>query len=226
MKSTWRNWRAPVALVVLSLVPALAGTARLAEVAGGGLVTPANQRFFATPLPLLIHIPAAIVFSMLGAFQFSSVLRRHRRWHRIAGRVLIPCAILTAGSGLWMTVSYPWAPGDGLAVYIERLFFGTAMLGSVVLGLAAIRRGHFADHGEWMIRAYAVGLGAGTQVLTHLPWFILVDRTPSEVPRAIMMGLGWGINILVAEGLILRTAQRRTVEARQTSSKPPQLANV
>jgi hypothetical protein len=26
-----------------------------------------------------------------------------------------------------------------------------------------------------MTRAYAIGLGAGTQVLTHLPWFVLAD---------------------------------------------------
>ncbi|HEX6941819.1 MAG TPA: hypothetical protein VF128_02760 [Gemmatimonadaceae bacterium] len=30
----------------------------------------------------------------------------------------------------------------------------------------------YAEHGDWMIRAYAIGMGAGTQVLAHLPWFI------------------------------------------------------
>jgi hypothetical protein len=55
-----------------------------------------------------------------------------------------------------------------------------------------------------MTRAYAIGLGAGTQVLTHLPWFLLVGK-PDETPRAFMMGAGWVINLAVAEWIIRRT---------------------
>ena len=55
-----------------------------------------------------------------------------------------------------------------------------------------------------MTRAYAIGLGAGTQVLTHLPWFIFATGKPGEGPRAVMMGAGWLINILFAEWIIRR----------------------
>jgi hypothetical protein len=51
-------------------------------------------------------------------------------------------------------------------------------------------------------------LGAGTQVLTHLPWFIFVDLKPDGSARAIMMGLGWVINVLVAEWIIRRPGTR------------------
>src|SRR5690606_28260230 len=67
-------------------------------------------------------------------------------------------------------------------------------------------------HGEWMIRAYALGMGAGTQVLTHLPWFILVGR-PTELSRTILMGGAWAINAAVAEWIIRRAAARRRVVA-------------
>jgi hypothetical protein len=97
---------------------------------------------------------------------------------------------------------YPWPAGDGELLYIERLVFGTAMVLAIALGLYAIRRRNFASHGAWMIRAYAIGLGAGTQVLTHLPWFMLVDEQPGELPRALMMGAGWVINLVVAEWII------------------------
>lgn len=60
-----------------------------------------------------------------------------------------------------------------------------------------------------MTRAFAIGLGAGTQVFTHLPWFLLVDRTPGETPRAIFMGAGWAINVLVAEWIIRSRRMRR-----------------
>ena len=59
-----------------------------------------------------------------------------------------------------------------------------------------------------MPRASAIGLGAGTQVLTHLPWFLLVGAKPGERPRAVMMGAGWVINAVVAEWIIRNRTAR------------------
>ncbi len=217
MSSTRSDWLIPAGLIALSMVPALAGSVRLAQLAGGAEITLENARFFAAPLPVMIHIPAAVVYSIVGAFQFSPGLRRRRRaWHRAAGRILIPCALLVALSGLWMAHFYPWPQGDGPLVYAERLVFGTAMVLSVVLGLYAIKRRDFASHGEWMMRAYAIGLGAGTQVLTHLPWFMLVEDKPGELARGVMMGAGWIINVVVVEWIIRsrsRVSRPRTVLA-------------
>ena len=78
------------------------------------------------------------------------------------------------------------------------------MVVSLLLALLAIRRREFPSHGAWMMRAYAIGLGAGTQVLIHMPWFILVNKSPDEVPLAVMMGAGWVINLIVAEWIIRR----------------------
>lgn len=207
MKSTRPDWLIPAALVALSLVPAVAGIARIAQLAGSANITPENARFFAAPLPVLLHIPAVVVYSILGAFQFSPGLRRRRRgWHRAAGKLLIPCGLLAAFSGLWMAQFYASPPGDGVLVYIERLLAGSAMVISIVLGVRAIVRRDFASHGAWMTRAYAIGLGAGTQVLTHVPWFVFVDLKPGETPRAVMMGAGWVINVVVAE-LVIRTGR-------------------
>jgi hypothetical protein len=153
----------------------------------------------------MIHVPAAIIYSILGALQFSpGFRRRHRRWHRAAGKILIPSGILVALSGLWMAHFYPWPAGDGMIVYVERLIVGTMMVASILLGIAAILRRDFQTHGDWMIRAYAIGLGAGTQVLTHLPWFIFVDSAPTELPRGVMMGGAWVINMVIAEWIIRR----------------------
>lgn len=205
MKPTTRDRLIPAALIALSLVPALAGSARLAQLASDAPITPENARFIAAPLPVLLHIPAAMLYSMLGAFQFAPGIRaRHRRWHRYVGRALIPLGLLVAVTGLYMAHFYPWPPGDGLIVYAERVLVGVAMIVFLALGIQAIRTRSFSAHGEWMIRAYAIALGAGTQVFTHLPWFLFVDRTPGETPRGIMMGAGWLINIAIAEWAIRR----------------------
>lgn len=218
MTTTRSQWLVPAALVLLSVVPAFAGIARFAETTGSPEITPENARFIAAPLPVLIHIPTALLYSILGAFQFAPALRLRHRWHKLAGRILLPAAFIVAITGLWMTLTYPWPDHDGLGVYLERLFFGTAMLVSVVMGTDAIRRRKFAAHGDWMIRAYAIAMGAGTQVLTHLPWFILVDLHPGRFPRTIMMGSGWVINAIVAE-LIIRRSHTSLASVRQLSDR-------
>jgi hypothetical protein len=100
-----------------------------------------------------------------------------------------------------MAQFYPWPDGDGELLYGLRLLFGSAMVLSIILGVAAIRREDIVQHGAWMIRGYAIGLGTGTQVLTHLPW-VLILGTPGELPRALLMGAGWVINLSVAEWII------------------------
>jgi len=209
------DWLIPAALILLSLVPAIAGTARLAQLASGAQVTAANARFFAQPIPVVLHILVVIPYSMLGAFQFSPGFRRRNRpWHRAAGRVLGLFGLMVALTGLWMALLYPWPEGDGQGVYVERLVFGTAMAASIVLGIDAVRRRDFKAHGAWMIRAYAIGLGAGTQVLTHLPWFILVGK-PGESARTVLMGAGWVINVIVAEWIIRRGEIRLPLVSRR-----------
>jgi uncharacterized membrane protein len=196
------DWMVPAMLIALSLVPATFGTIRLAQLAGSGPVTSANARFFAQPLPVVLHILAVVPYSILGALQFAPAFRRrHRGWHRTAGKVLAVCGLAAALTGLWMAHFYPWPEGDGVVLYVERLVFGSAMLASIALALDAIRRRDFASHGAWMTRAYAIGMGAATQVLTHLPWFILFGK-PGESSRAVLMGAGWVINLVVAERVI------------------------
>ena len=49
-----------------------------------------------------------------------------------------------------------------------------------------------------MLRGYALALGAGTQAVTHLPWYLLPD-IQGEVARTLLMAAGWAINLAVAE---------------------------
>jgi uncharacterized membrane protein len=203
------DWLVPALLILLSLLPAAAGTARLAELAHGAQVTEANARFFAVPLPVILHIVSVIPFSILGAFQFAAAFRHNRPgWHRATGRVLVVFGMVAALSGLWMTLFYPWPEGDGEILYLLRLMFGSAMTMAIVLAVDAVRRRDFSAHGTWMIRGYAIALGAGTQVLTHAPYFLFVGK-PGEFTKAMLMGAGWVINVVVAEWIIRRRAARR-----------------
>jgi uncharacterized membrane protein len=199
-----REWLVPALMILLSLVPIAAGSARLAELAQGAEITEANVRFFAAPLMVVLHILAVIPYSILGALQFAPAFRRRRPgWHRAAGRVLAVLGLAVALTGLWMAQFYAWPEGDGELLYMFRLVFGSAMAISIILALVAIRRRDYGAHGAWMIRSYAIGMGAGAQVLTHLPYFLLVGK-PNDLSRAALMGAGWIINIIVAE-LVIRS---------------------
>jgi hypothetical protein len=121
----------------------------------------------------------------------------------VAGRLLVACGVLVGLSGLWMTLFYPRAAGTGELLYALRLGFGSAMVASIVRGFAAIRRGDVQRHRAWMLRGYAIGLGAGTQALT-LAAGALILGPPTELSGALLMGAGWVINLAVAEWAIRR----------------------
>ncbi|CAN7264143.1 DUF2306 domain-containing protein [Paenibacillus sp. LjRoot153] len=189
-------------LLLLSVIPLTFGAIRLTELAGGTEITSANARFFAAPLPVVLHIVSASVYAVLGAFQFATGFRRRRPgWHRAAGRLLVLCGLIVGLSGLWMTLFYPRPDGTGELLYALRLLFGSAMVVSMLLGFTTIRRGDVIRHRAWMIRGYAIGLGAGTQVLTLLAGELIIGP-PSELSEALLMGAGWVINLAVAEWAI------------------------
>ncbi|MBT2305378.1 DUF2306 domain-containing protein [Variovorax paradoxus] len=205
------DWLIPAGLIALSLVPAAAGTFRIIQLGGGAEITPANARFFAAPLPVVLHIVSSVIFCVLGAFQFAAEWRRRNpNWHRVGGRVLIPCGLVAALSALWMNQFYPRSieDFDNELVYAMRLLAGSAMALFLCLGFTAIRRGDIRCHRAWMLRGYALGLGAGTQVLTHIPWF-LFPSIQGETARALFTGAGWAINLAVAEWSISRERRRQ-----------------
>lgn len=196
------GWLVPAALLLLSTIPLISGALRLTQMAGGPEIMPANPRFLASPLPVVLHIVSVSVYSILGAFQFADGFRRRRPgWHRAAGKLLVPTGLLVGLSALWMTLFYPRADGTGDLLYGIRLLFGSAMVLSIVLGYVAIRQRDVIRHRAWMMRGYAIGLGAGTQVLTLLIGE-LIAGPPVGLSHALLMGAGWAINLAVAEWVI------------------------
>ena len=134
-----QGWPALLGLLLLGLLPVIAGAFRLEQLSDISEAMPANPRFAPMPLPVVLHIVSATVLSVFGPLQFAAGFRRRwPAWHRVAGRLLVGCALLVALTGLWMTLFYAPPDNSGLLLFISRLVFGSAMVVSIVVGLAAI----------------------------------------------------------------------------------------
>lgn len=197
------DWLIPAGLLAISFIPIVAGVLRVAPLGAGVAITPENARFAATPIPVVLHIIGAVLFSLLGAFQFSTSLRqRYLQWHKVAGRVVAASGVVAALSGIWMTVMYPIpAALQGDLLFGVRLLAGAAMLMAMVLAVTAAMHRDIAKHRAWMIRGYALGMGAGTQVVVLLPWMLILG-TPNALHRDVLMSLAWLVNLAIAEMII------------------------
>ena len=216
LRSLLSRVRVPHLLVALSVVPLLGGALRLASLSGAGASVPNDARFSAAPWPVVLHIVTASLFCLLGAFQFDARLRHLRPlWHRYAGRVGGLSGLVAAATGVWMTLQYDIPePMQGTLLLVARVVVGVAMALALIHALRAIGRADLGTHRAWMVRAYALGQGAGTQVLLLLPAQLVTGAPVTGPLRDGLMTAAWAVNVLVAE-LAIRRFDRPVQQTRQ-----------
>ena len=83
---------------------------------------------------------------------------------------------------------------------------------SIVLGFAAIRRGDVSRHRAWMTCAYALALGAGTQVFTQGIGEGVFGV--NDLSTGLSVSSGWVVNAVAAEWIIRRPGSHRAPRAR------------
>lgn len=202
-----KRWLAYIALFLICVVPAAAGVYRGTTLLLEWSWYPAFLRDRVDNLPLMIHVVSAAVFYILAAVQvLPRIRKRYPRWHRLAGRVAVIAGIAGAVSATWLTLIHPDARGPVL--YYGRIVFGPLWLGFLVMGYLAIKRRDFSGHRDWMIRAFAVAMPAGTLIFMILP-FILVMGEISEVLDESIQSCAWVLHLAIAEYLIRRIRSRK-----------------
>lgn len=214
--SRFAGWPVMSALIFMGFLPVLVGVGRMVMRFGDIGATPDmvadTSRFFAMPAVVLVHVVGGCLFTLVGALQFSKALRRGP-WHRISGRVMVVAGLAAALSALWLTQFYPHLGSEGPLLYWFRLAAGLGMIFFLVQGYRTARQRRFDAHRPHMMRAYALGLGASTQMLIGIPTMLLFG-TPGPITGDLILGSAWVINLAVAQwALRPRTSGHRALLA-------------
>lgn len=208
------EWLIIIGLLLLSFVPSAGGTFRIIEMNMDSSFLPENLRFEEAPLPFSFHIISSVLFCILGIFQFPPTIRRvYPRWHRFSGRVFVLAGILASITGLWMTHFYNFSQQlQGDLLYMVRIIVGLSLIASILWSVSCAIKKDFISHKAWMIRAYALGQGAGMQVLTGISWSIFAQQDATGFIRDLIMIASWVINLIIAEYIIHRSKPVKTTK--------------
>jgi uncharacterized membrane protein len=113
------------------------------------------------PVLTLIHILPALLFIVIGPFQFNKNIRnKYPKWHRRMGRVFLVCGMIIGTTGFVMSIVMPAIGGVNQAA--STVMFSLFFLYALYKAFWYIRNGNSILHREWMIRAYAIGLAVAT----------------------------------------------------------------
>ncbi len=141
---------------------------------------PTNPQFLDYPTITLLHVIPGGIYLGLAPLQFLGRIRsRWLGYHRWAGRFLASIGLVVGVAAVFLALVIPFS---GRWEQVINGFFGTLFVISLVNGVVYIRAGQIDLHREWMIRAFAIGLGIATMRLLFIPALIIVgDPTRSQI---------------------------------------------
>src|SRR5258708_2857719 len=163
-----------VAVVVLAAIGALRATSRIfsllflpagfwdAFYQSRGLSDIADSRYALHAGAVFAHAVPALVFVLLGPWQFVRRVRARWLWlHRWSGRVFVATGAILALAGIVLGFTTALGYG-GVTETSAAIAMSTVLLVCLGKAVAHVRNHRIAQHREWMIRAFAAGLTAGT----------------------------------------------------------------
>ncbi|MEX2111903.1 MAG: DUF2306 domain-containing protein [Pirellulales bacterium] len=157
-----------------------------------------EARYYDHPYLTLVHIGTGLLFMVLGPLQFMPSIRN--RWlgfHRWCGRIFLVASLV----GVVTAVAFvPMLPVFGsLATQIGVVVASTYFMVALVQGYRHIRRREIAQHREWMIRLFALGLGISSfRLIVPLLMMLPLGATFTEAWDAAVW-LGFVGNVTIAE---------------------------
>lgn len=160
-----------------------------------------SWRLKAAPVWHFMHVLGGAMFGILGPIQFSRVLmRKYGFLHRFMGRIFVAAGAMISLSSLGLLWHFPGT--YSVAVSSGRLLFGVALGVAMAIAMLAIRKRDFTRHRNWMIRAYAIGIGATAVSMVFFPIYAITGEPPTGLGADIAFLGSWTACVVFAEGLV------------------------
>jgi uncharacterized membrane protein len=157
------------------------------------------------------HVVGGGIFLALAPFQF--VRRVRKRWpalHRWSGRFLLVLGSIAAVTGVYFGVFIPYG-GDPERPIVAAV--GAIFLVAATRAFLAARRRDFDRHREWIIRAFAAGIGISAVRVIAVPIDLLL--TPRGFSQKeifpIVIAAGWFVTLAAAEWWLRATRRQGSV---------------
>ena len=215
------GWCAVSLLVVVGIVSALSLyvpgsvlpawlTHLLARLYGPEYQREQLPRFAQYPWHTGFHAIPGILFLLVGLCQFVRRIRTSwMRLHRWLGRLYLLCGVLLALAALAIVLKFPFA---GWQEVVPTVVFASLFLWSLAKAYYHVRVGEIAQHREWMIRSFTIGVGIGA---IRIIFDLLMASTTRSAQANVVLSfwLGWCLHLVIAEAWIrwTRSASRVTV---------------
>ena len=166
-----------------------------------------NDMISATPASASLHFLLGGVVIIVGALQFHKGLRSSRPIvHRWMGRIYMVGVLLGGLAGLYLSFN----SFGGLVTHFGFGMLAVLWLFTTGMAYQHIRAGNVRMHQQWMIRSYALTLGAVT-LRIYLGFAVALGLDFEAAYQAISW-LAWVPNLVIAEWLFV---------ARFTASNAP-----
>lgn len=146
------------------------------------------------------HVFSSVTLVVTGLLQFSRIiLKRYTRIHRTSGFIyLITVLFLSGPSALIMSF---YANG-GAPAQLSFVILSTVWLFSTWIAWYYLRKKDYEQHGNWMLRSYALTLSAITlRFYAYLFDVLHVPMHPVDT-YILLAWISWIPNLLVAQILI------------------------
>lgn len=192
----------PAALFFGTLLTIVLALVQVVQIPLGALPED-SLRLSAVPVWHFMHVLGGATFGILGPIQFGRVLmRKYGLLHRVMGRVFVAAGAMISLSSLSLLWHFP--DTYSVAVSSGRLLFGIALGVALAIAMQAIRKRDFTRHRNWMIRAYAIGMGATAVTMVFFPIYAITGEAPTGLASDIIFLGSWTACVVFAEGLVRR----------------------
>jgi uncharacterized membrane protein len=193
----------PAALLFGTILTIVLALVQVVQIPLGALPED-SQRLSATPVWHFMHVLGGATFGILGPIQFGRVLmHKYGRLHRVMGRVFVAAGAMISLSSLSLLWHFP--DTYSVAMNSGRLLFGIALGVALAMAMHAICKRDFTRHANWMIRAYAIGIGATAVTMVFFPLYVITGAPPMGIAADMIFLGSWAACVAFAEGVVRRT---------------------